>query len=108
MDKVSNVKEPSMQCEDYNFRTGTKISANRFASSCWEEPIINNIGLCRVFSLCVLASHTFAVVVSLWVEPYHKHYEVGYFVFTTSARYWPYCLASLHRSCSKTWFYCQE
>ena len=51
---VANVKESFAQCEEYNFRTGTKISANHLASSCWEEPIIDKIGLSGMFSLCVL------------------------------------------------------
>ena len=50
----SHVKESFTQCEEYNFRTGTKISANHLASSCWEEPIIDKIGLSGMFSLCVL------------------------------------------------------
>ena len=61
------------------------------------------------------ASHTFAVIVSLWVKPYHKDHESGYFgvlslrdVFATSAHSWPYSHASLHRPCSNTWFYHQE
>ena len=50
--KLANVKESFTQCEEYNFRTGTKISANYLASSCWEEPIIDKIGLSGMFSLC--------------------------------------------------------
>ena len=36
--KLANVKESFTQSEEYNFRNGTKISANHLASSCWEEP----------------------------------------------------------------------
>ena len=48
---------------------------------------------------------------SLWVEPYHKDHEPGYFsllslknVFATSAHCWPYCRASVHYPCSKLGF----
>ena len=51
--KFANVKESFTQCEEYSFRTGAKISANHFASSCREEPIIDKIGLSGMFSLCV-------------------------------------------------------
>ena len=30
--KLANVKESFTQCEEYNFRTGTKISAKHLAS----------------------------------------------------------------------------
>ena len=52
--KLANVKESFTQCEEFNCRTCAKISANHLASSCWEEPIIDKIGLSRMFSLCVL------------------------------------------------------
>ena len=52
--RLANVKESFTQCEEYDFRTGTKISANHLASSFWEEPIIDKIGLRGMFSLCVL------------------------------------------------------
>ena len=52
--KLANVKESFMQCEEYNSRTGSKISANHLAGPCWEEPIIDKIGLSGMFSLCVL------------------------------------------------------
>ena len=52
--KLANVNESFTECEEYNFRTGAKIYANHLASSCWEEQIIDKIGLSRVFSLCVL------------------------------------------------------
>ena len=39
--KSANAMESLMQFEEYNFRTGTKLSANHLASSCWEEPTIN-------------------------------------------------------------------
>ena len=32
--KLANVNESFTECEEYNFRTGTKISANYVASSC--------------------------------------------------------------------------
>ena len=51
---LANVKESFTQCEELNFRTGTQIFANHLASSCWEEPIIDKIGLSGMFSLCVL------------------------------------------------------
>ena len=51
--RLANVKKSLTQCHVYNFRTGAKISANRLASSCWEEPIIDKIGLSGTFSLCV-------------------------------------------------------
>ena len=38
--KFANVKESFRQCEEYSFRTGAKISANHFASSCWEKPFM--------------------------------------------------------------------
>ena len=43
--KLANVKEYLLQCEEYNFRTGTKISANNLASSCSEETTIDKIKL---------------------------------------------------------------
>ena len=52
--KLVNVKESFMQCEEYNVRTGTKISSTNFAKSCWEEQIIDKIILNWMFSLCVL------------------------------------------------------
>ena len=51
--KFANVKESFMQCEEYSFRTGADISANHFARLCWEEPIIDKIGLSGIFSVCV-------------------------------------------------------
>ena len=51
--KFANVKESFTQCEEYSFRTGAKISANHFSSSCWEELIIDKIGLSGIFSLHV-------------------------------------------------------
>ena len=51
--KLPNVKESFTQCEEYNVRTGTKISANHLASSC-AEPIIDKIGLSGTISLCFL------------------------------------------------------
>ena len=32
------------------------VSANHLASSCWEEPIIDKIGLSGILSLCVLGN----------------------------------------------------
>ena len=52
--KLANVKKSFTQCEEYNFRTIAKISANHLASSCWEEPSISKIKLSGMFSLCVL------------------------------------------------------
>ena len=52
--KFANLNESFTQCEEYNFRTGTKISADHLASSCGEEPIIDKIGLRGMLSLCVL------------------------------------------------------
>ena len=49
--KLANVKESFTQCEEYNFRIGTKISANHLAILFWEEPIIEKIGLSGMFSL---------------------------------------------------------
>ena len=46
--------ESFTQYEEYNFRTGTKIPANHLTSLCWEEPIIDKIGLSGMLSLCVL------------------------------------------------------
>ena len=40
-----------MQCVEYNFRTSTKISVNHLISLCWEEPIIDEIGLSGVVLL---------------------------------------------------------
>ena len=51
---LANAKESFTQCEEHNFGTGAKISANRLACSRWEEPIIVKIGLSWVFSLCLL------------------------------------------------------
>ena len=52
--KLANVKASFTQCEEYNFRTGAKISATHLASSCWEEPNIDKIGQSGMFSLCGL------------------------------------------------------
>jgi len=52
--QLANVKASFTQFEEYNFKTGTKISANHLASSCWEEPIIDKIGVSGMFSLCAL------------------------------------------------------
>ena len=52
--KLANLKEPFTQCEEYNFRTNAKLSASHLASLCWEEPIIDKIGLSGMFSVCVL------------------------------------------------------
>ena len=73
--KLANAKESLTQYEDYNFRTGAKISVSHLTSSCKEEPIIDKIGLSGMFFWVFWASHAFAIAVSLWAEPYHKHHE---------------------------------
>ena len=71
--------ESFTQCVEYNFKIGANISANHLASSCWEELIFDKIGLIGIFLYVLWASHTYAVILSFWVEPYHKYHEPGCF-----------------------------